>query len=94
MPSLLGLFVSSIVFFVVAWYLRRYLLDQGIQNGFTLGIVVMTLASVASLGADKLISLAEHKPASKTTAVHLPDSSSPEIAAIEAQSAVKDTGQE
>ncbi|MBW8079081.1 MAG: hypothetical protein GJU76_13620 [Gallionella sp.] len=46
-----SLLLSTAVFLVTAWYVRRLLLEQDIQKGFTLNVVVFTVATIASSGA-------------------------------------------
>jgi hypothetical protein len=48
---MLSLTISTIIFFFAAWYLNRYLDEQGIPKGMTRGIVVLVLASLMSWGA-------------------------------------------
>ena len=56
-----GLFVSTIVFFIAAWYLNRYLDQQEIAKGMTRGVLVFTLAALVSWGAGALVDWAEVK---------------------------------
>jgi predicted PurR-regulated permease PerM len=63
LPSLWNLIVSAIVFFIAAWYIRRYLDEQGIPKGATRGILVFTLASVVSWGAGEAFDRVQGKPA-------------------------------
>ncbi len=51
LPSMWNLVISTIAFFIAAWYIRRYLDEQGIPAGMTRSILVFTLASLASWGA-------------------------------------------
>lgn len=55
LPSMLNLVISTIVFFVAAWYIRRYLEEQGIDKGMMRGVLVFVLASTASWGAGELV---------------------------------------
>lgn len=86
MPSIWSLLLSTIVFFVAAWYARRFLLEQDIQKGFTLNVVVFTIATVASFGADKIAGWIGNKIEGEKSAVQ---ASAP--VAADAQSAVKET---
>ena len=43
-----NLVISTIVFFIAAWYFHRVLEEQGIPKGMTRGILVFTLASIVS----------------------------------------------
>jgi hypothetical protein len=45
---MLSLIISTIVFFVAAWFLNRYLDEQGIPKGMTRGLTVLVLASLMS----------------------------------------------
>ena len=45
---MLNLTISTIVFFVAAWFLNGYLDEQGIPKGLTRGVVVLVLASLMS----------------------------------------------
>ncbi len=57
MPSMWNLVISTLVFFIAAWYFHRYLDEQGIPKGMTRGILVFTLASVVSWGAGEVVDL-------------------------------------
>ena len=48
---MLNLTVSTIVFFIAAWFLNGYLDEQGIPKGLTRGVIVLVLASLMSWGA-------------------------------------------
>jgi len=45
---MLNLVITTIVFFVAAWFLNGYLDQQGIPKGLTRGVVVLVLASLMS----------------------------------------------
>jgi len=47
----LNLIVSTIVFFIAAWYISRYLNGQEIPKGMTRSMLVLVLASLVSWGA-------------------------------------------
>lgn len=51
LPSVWNLLVSTIVFFVAAWYAHRYLDEQGLPKGMTRNVLVLTIASLVSWGA-------------------------------------------
>jgi hypothetical protein len=51
LPSMWNLIISTLVFFISAWYINRYLNEQGIPKGMTRGILVFVLASLAAWGA-------------------------------------------
>lgn len=58
---MLSIFISIIVFFIAAWYIRRYLDEQGIPKGMTRGVVILTLASIISWGSAAFISWVQVK---------------------------------
>ena len=69
---MLSLLISTIVFFVAAWYLNRYLDEQGIPKGMTRGTLVLVLASLVSWGAGSVVDWIQVKiegpqPASQTS---------------------------
>ena len=55
LPSLWNLIVSSIVFFIAAWYLHRYLDAHEIPKGMTRALLVFVLASLVSWGAGEVV---------------------------------------
>jgi hypothetical protein len=61
LPSLWNLIVSTIVFFIVAWYIHRYLNEQGVPKGMTRGLLVFLLASLVSWGAGDAVDWAQGK---------------------------------
>jgi len=86
LPSMWNLIISTIVFFVAAWYIRRYLDKQGIPKGMTRGLMVFVLASLVSWGAGEVADWAQEKiegpqPEAKT----LDDLSQQLKAALQAQ---------
>ena len=48
LPSMWNLVISTAAFIVAAWYVRRYLDENGIPKGMTRGLMVFVLASVVS----------------------------------------------
>lgn len=50
-----NLVISTVVFIIAAWYANRYLDGQGIGKGMTRGVLVFTLASIASWGAGEAV---------------------------------------
>jgi hypothetical protein len=58
---MLNLIISTIVFFVAAWFANRYLDEQEIPKGMTRGVVVLVLASLVSWGAGELVDWAQVK---------------------------------
>lgn len=55
LPSLWNLLISTVVFFVAAWCIRRYLEEQGIPKGLTRGMLVFVLAYILSWGAGEAV---------------------------------------
>ena len=84
-----SLLLSTVAFFVTAWYVRRLLLEQDIQKGFTLNVVVFTVATIASFGADAVAGWIGNKIEGEKSAVQAPAPT-----AADAQSAVNEVGQE
>lgn len=56
---MLNLIISTIVFFVAAWFANRYLNEQGIPKGTTRGVLVFLLASLVSWGAGAMVDWAQ-----------------------------------
>ena len=72
LPSMWNLIISTIVFFIAAWYIHRYLNEQGVPKGMTRGILVFTLASLVSWGAGEVVDWTQEKiegpqPAAQTS---------------------------
>ncbi len=63
MPSMWNLVISTVVFFVAAWYIHRYLDEQGIPKGPTRGILVLVIASLLSWGAGYFVDMTQEKTA-------------------------------
>jgi len=61
LPSMWNLIISTIVFFIAAWYFRRYMEEQGIPKGLTRGTVVFILASIVSWGAGEVVDWGQEK---------------------------------
>ena len=61
LPSLWNLIISTIVFFIAARYLHRYLEEQGLPKGMTRGILVFTLASLVSWGSAEIVDWIQEK---------------------------------
>lgn len=55
LPSMWNLIISTIVFFIAAWYLNRFMDGQGIGKGMTRGVLVFALASLVSWGAGAVV---------------------------------------
>ena len=58
---MLSLIISTIVFFVAAWYLNRYLDLQELPKGMTRGVLVFVLAALVSWGAGEILDWAQVK---------------------------------
>jgi hypothetical protein len=58
---MLNLIISTIVFFIAAWFANRYLDAQGIPKGMTRGVLVLVLASLVSWGAGEIVDWAQVK---------------------------------
>jgi membrane protein required for beta-lactamase induction len=68
LPSMWSLIVSTVVFFVAAWYIHRYLEEQGIPKGMTRGLLVFVLASVLSWGSGEVVDRIQGvQPAAQTS---------------------------
>jgi hypothetical protein len=72
LPSMWNLIFSTIVFFVAAWYIRRYLDEHGIPKGLTRGTMVFVVASLVSWGAGEVADWTQEKiegpqPAAQTS---------------------------
>jgi hypothetical protein len=50
-----SLIISTIVFFIAAWFAKRWLDEQGIPKGMTRSVIVFTLASMVSWGAGDVV---------------------------------------
>ncbi|MHB1678166.1 MAG: hypothetical protein ACYCSS_11635 [Sulfuriferula sp.] len=59
---MLDLILSTIAFFAVSFWLRRYLDNQGIAPGMTRGVLVLVAATVASFAVSALVSQFDHEP--------------------------------
>lgn len=57
--SLWSLLVSTFVFFIGLFYIRRYLDEQGIPKGMTRSMLILVLASLLSWGAGAVAGWAE-----------------------------------
>jgi hypothetical protein len=58
---MLNLIISTIVFFVAAWFVNRYLDGQEIPKGMTHGVLVFVLASLVSWGAGAMADWVQFK---------------------------------
>lgn len=59
LPSIWNLVISTLVFFIAVWHLRRYLDEQGIPKGMTRGMLVLVLASLLAWGAGEVADWAD-----------------------------------
>jgi len=55
LPSVWNLIVSTIVFFVAAWYIHIYLDRLGVPKGMSRKLLVFVLASLVSWGAGEIV---------------------------------------
>jgi hypothetical protein len=58
---MLNLVISTIVFFLASWYIKRYLDEQEIPKGMTRGVLVFTLAALVSWGTGALVDWTQEK---------------------------------
>jgi hypothetical protein len=56
-----SLIISTIVFFIAAWFAKRWLDGQGIPKGMTRSVIVFVLASMVSWGAGDVVDWAQVK---------------------------------
>lgn len=68
LPSMWNMIISTIVFFVAAWYIHRYLEEQGIPKGMTRSMLVFVLASLMSWGAGGVADVIQEKAGLSTPA--------------------------
>ncbi len=55
LPSMWNLVISTIVFFIAAWYINRYLDGQEMPKGTTRGMLVFLIASLVSWGSGEAV---------------------------------------
>jgi hypothetical protein len=58
---MLNLLISTVLFFIAAWSLNRYLDDQGLPKGMTRGMLVFTLAAMVAWGGGTFADWAQIK---------------------------------
>jgi hypothetical protein len=58
---MLNLIISTIMFFLASWYIKRYLDEQEIPKGMTRGVLVFTLAALVSWGTGALVDWTQEK---------------------------------
>jgi hypothetical protein len=68
-----NLIISTLVFFIAAWYIHRYLNEQGIPKGTTRGILVFMLASLVSWGAGEVADWTQEKIEGPQPVAQAPD---------------------
>jgi hypothetical protein len=68
-----NLIVSTLVFFIAVWYIRRYLDDQGIPKGMTRSMLVFVLASLAAWGAGEMADWADETIAGPQATAQTPN---------------------
>ncbi|BCK86315.1 hypothetical protein MIZ01_0069 [Sideroxyarcus emersonii] len=73
LPSIWNLFISTVVFFLAAWYIRRYLEAHGTPGGMTRGLLVFVLASLLSWGAGAAVDWVQEQIAGPQAAAQTPD---------------------
>ena len=61
LPSMWNLVISTVVFFISAWYIRRYLDEQEIPKGMTRGMLVFMFASLLSWGSGEVVDWIQRK---------------------------------
>lgn len=72
LPSMWNLIISTIVFFITAWYIHRYLEEQGISKGMARGLLVFMLASLVSWGAGEIVGWTQGKIEGPRSVVRTP----------------------
>jgi hypothetical protein len=61
LPSIWNIIISTIVFVIAAWWIRRYLEEQGLPKGMTRGLLVFVLAYAVSWVSGELVDWAHDK---------------------------------
>ena len=72
LPSMWNIIISTIVFVIAAWYIRRKLDEHGLPHGMTRGLLVFILAYAVSWCSGEVVDWAHEKmygpePVSETT---------------------------
>ncbi len=67
-----NLIISTIVFFIAAWFANRYLDEQGIPRGMTRGVLVFVIASIVSWGSGATLDWLQVKIAGPQAATQNP----------------------
>jgi hypothetical protein len=55
LPSIWNIIISTVVFFVAAWYIRQKLESFGLEKSMMRGLLVFLLAYIVSWGAGAII---------------------------------------
>ena len=55
LPSMWNLVISTFAFIIAAWYIRRYLDENGLPKGMTRGFLVFVLAYFVSWGVGEVV---------------------------------------
>ena len=61
LPSVWNLVISTIVFMIAAWYIRRYLDEMGITKGIARGLMVFLLAYLLAWVSGELVDWTREK---------------------------------
>ena len=61
LPSIWNIVISTIVFVIAAWYIRRYLDEMGITKGIARGLMVFLLAYLLAWVSGELVDWAREK---------------------------------
>ena len=61
LPSLWNIIISTIVFVIAAWYIRRYLDEMGIPKGMARGLMVFILAYIVSWTSGEVVDWVREK---------------------------------
>ena len=69
---MLNLTISTIVFFVAAWFLNNYLDAQGIPKGMARGVMVVVLATLMAWGVGWTVDWAQNKIEGPQTVMQAP----------------------
>jgi type VI protein secretion system component VasK len=68
LPSMWNIVISTIVFIIAAWYIRRLLDAQGIPKGMTRGLLVFVLAYMVAWTSGKAVDWLHDKIVGKEVA--------------------------
>jgi len=73
LPSMSNLIISTIVFFIAAWFIHRFLDEQGLPKGATRSVLVFLIAAMVSWGAGSVVDWAQVKIEGPQAATQTPD---------------------